>query len=649
VRGGSGPADAAGLSLGVNRSATANVRVTTSSVARRASDAARTVSRKGSVIRSPITASVLPKPTQTNHRCSRDVPGPHRIRSAVDQGEEDAIVDLDPKAIVSGAGRLAARFGDEAYFATLCVRSGMLGPEPPQRIARLLLAFERYGLLGGTIAAGAIRHGDRVALIDERGELSYKELNERSNALANAWRERGLEPGEGVAILARNHRGFFESVFAAAKCGARVILLNTSFAGPQIREVAAREETDLLVYDDEYAEMLGDEDLPRGRWRAWIEDDTPSGEDTLESLIEGASSEVPPKPGVTPRITILTSGTTGTPKGAPRSEPRSLALIGGLLSKVPFKAREVTELPVPLFHALGFMQAVVGIGLGSTLVVRRHFDPEQTLESLERHRASALVVVPVMLRRIVDLGPEKIKERDLGQLRIIFVSGSALGPELAKRATEAFGPVIYNLYGSTEVAYATIATPEDLEAEPGSVGQVVRGSVVKVIDEDGKELPTGESGRIFVGNFSQFEGYTGGGSKEEVDGLIASGDVGHFDEDARLYVDGRDDEMIVSGGENVFPAEVEELLERHEAIQEAAAVGVEDEKFGQRLKAFVVLRGGGELTEDEVKGYVRENLARYKVPREVVFVDELPRNPTGKVLKRELEEKEEEKTSTSGD
>jgi fatty-acyl-CoA synthase len=508
----------------------------------------------------------------------------------------------------------------------------------PHRIAQLVLAFERFGLLGGAIAAGAIRHGDKRALIDERGELTYKELDLRSNALANAWRERGLEPGEGVAILARNHRGFLDAVFAAAKCGSRIVLLNTSFAGPQIRDVAGREGTDLLVYDDEYGEMLEGIDPPRGRWRAWTDGDGEKRDDTLDALITDSSTDAPTKAGVAPRITILTSGTTGTPKGAPRSEPRSLALFGGLLSKVPFRAKEVTELCVPMFHALGFMQAIVGIALGSTLVVHRRFDPEETLESLEQHHATAMVVVPVMLRRMVDLGEEAIKKHDLSALRIIFVSGSALGAELARKAMKTFGPVIYNLYGSTEIAYATIATPEDLEADASSVGKVVRGSVVKIFDQDDEEVPTGTSGRIFVGNVSQFEGYTGGGTKAAVQGLMSSGDVGHFDEHGRLFIDGRDDEMIVSGGENVFPAEVEELLAGHESIEEAAAIGVEDEKFGQRLKAFVVLRDSVELSEDEIKEYVRENLARYKVPREVVFVDELPRNPTGKVIKRELEQ-----------
>jgi acyl-CoA synthetase (AMP-forming)/AMP-acid ligase II len=546
------------------------------------------------------------------------------------------MVDLDPRAIVSSAGKLAERFGEEAYYVALCVRSGMVRPELPHRLAQLLLVFERHGLLGGAVAAGAIRHGDRAALIDKLGELTYKELDQRTNALANAWRRRGLEPGDGVTILARNHRGFVVSVFAAAKSGAKIVLLNTDFAAPQIREVAGREGTDLLVFDDEYAGMLEGIDPPHGRWRAWSEDS--SADDTLDALIAESDDGAPPKPGVAPRITILTSGTTGTPKGAPRSEPRSLALIGGLLSKVPFHARETTELCVPMFHALGFSQAMFGIGLGSTLVVRRKFNPEATLESIERHRPSAMVMVPVMLQRTLELGEEKVGDYDTSSLRIIFLSGSALGADLAKRATRAFGPIIYNMYGSTEVAYATIATPEDLEQAPGTTGKVVTGSVVKILDDDGKEAPKGHTGRIFVGNTSQFEGYTGGGSKEAIGGLISSGDVGHFDEEGRLFIDGRDDEMIVSGGENVFPAEVEELLAAHEGIAEAAVVGVEDEKFGQRLKAFVVLRDGADLDEDAVKDYVRENLARYKTPREVVFIDELPRNPTGKVVKRELEE-----------
>jgi fatty-acyl-CoA synthase len=556
---------------------------------------------------------------------------------------------VDLKGLLGGGLKLVERFGDEAYFAALCIRSGLVRPELPHRVAQMLIAFDRFGLLAGAVTIGAIRHGDQVALRDERGDLTYKELDERSNALANAWRERGLQSGDGVAILARNHRGFLDAVFAAAKCGAKIILLNTSFAGPQIREVAEREGTDLLVYDDEYSKMLEGVDPGKGRFRAWTEEDSEEGDETLDSLIEHGSSDTPAKPADGPKIVILTSGTTGTPKGAPRKEPRSLSMIGGLLGKVPFRARETTELCVPMFHALGFALAALGLALGSTLVVRRHFDPEATLDSLEENKVSALIVVPVMLQRILDLGEDKIKDHDLEALKIIFIGGSQLGGELAKRGLKAFGPVLYNLYGSTEIAYATIAKPDELAEEPTTVGGVVRGTIVKILDEDGEEVEQGETGRIFVGNAAQFEGYTGGETKESIKGLMSSGDVGHFDEKGRLFIDGRDDEMIVSGGENVFPGEVEELLAGHEAVEEVAVIGVDDEKFGQRLKAFVVTREGKDLSEDDVKGYVKENLARYKVPREVAFVDELPRNPTGKVLKRELKELDGDEESGAAD
>jgi fatty-acyl-CoA synthase len=501
----------------------------------------------------------------------------------------------------------------------------------------MLLAFERHGILSGAVTIGAIRNGDRVAVRDERGEVTYSELDERTNALANAWRDRGLRPREGVAILVRNHRGFLDAVFAAAKCGARIILLNTAFAGPQIREVAAREGTDLLVHDDEYSEMLEGVDPPHGRWRAWVREGSPrDAGDTLEALIASGATTRPPRAGVPPKIVILTSGTTGTPKGAPRDEPRSLAIIGGLLSKVPFRPRETTELAVPLFHALGFASMVLGLALGSTLVVRRRFDPEVTLDSIQDNRCSALVVVPVMLQRMLELGEDRISARDLHRLKVIFVSGSAVGPDLVKRSVKAFGPVIYNMYGSTEIAYATIATPDDLADEPGTVGRVVRGTVVKILDEAGEEVEAGVSGRIFVGSSAQFEGYTGGETKERIRGLMSSGDVGHFDEQGRLFIDGRDDEMIVSGGENVFPAEVEECLAAHAAVREAAVIGVDDEKFGQRLKAFVVVHPGQRVSTEDLQGHVKDNLANYKAPREVVFLDELPRNQTGKVLKREL-------------
>jgi fatty-acyl-CoA synthase len=526
------------------------------------------------------------------------------------------------------------RARDEVHYVAACARAGLLTLEPPQKTIAGVRALARWGMLGGAPGIAAAKHPDRVALVDERGAQTYAELDARISALANAWIAGGLRAGDGVAVLARNHRGFVEATFAAARAGARTILLNTDFAGPQIREVAEREGTRMLVHDDEYSSFLEGVDPPLGRWRAWAES---PGEDTLDALIaEQVGGRPPPKPEKSASIVILTSGTTGTPKGAQRESPSSLAPVGTLLSKVPFRAGETTIIGAPLFHALGFAHAVLAMGLGSTLVLRRRFDPQVALEDLERHRASALVLVPVMLRKMLDLGDEARAGRDFSALRIIFVAGSQLGAELCLRATAAFGPTLYNLYGSTEVAYATIATPEDLAVEPGCVGRVPRGARVRIYDDAGRELPPGVTGRIFVGNPVPFEGYTGGGTKELIDGLMSSGDVGHFDAAGRLFIDGRDDDMIVSGGENVFPGEIEELLLGHPAIRDAAVIGVEDEQWGQRLRAFVVLHEGETLAEDDVKAHVRESLARYKAPRDVVFLDELPRNPTGKVLKREL-------------
>jgi fatty-acyl-CoA synthase len=201
----------------------------------------------------------------------------------------------------------------------------------------------------------------------------------------------------------------------------------------------------------------------------------------------------------------------------------------------------------------------------------------------------------------------------------------------------AFGPVVYNLYGSTEVACATIATPTDLASEPGCVGKVVHGATVKILDDNGSPVAAGTTGRIFVGNGMQFEGYTGGGTKNVVGGLMASGDVGHFDQAGRLFIDGRDDEMIVSGGENVYPGEVEETLSRHPDIADVAVIGVPDDQYGQRLRSFIALRPGASLAEQDVKDYVKKRLARFKVPRDVHFVESLPRNATGKLLKRLLD------------
>jgi acyl-CoA synthetase (AMP-forming)/AMP-acid ligase II len=537
---------------------------------------------------------------------------------------------------------LPARVAYTLGGVKVLAEAGVIRPMRPDRVVKVLQTLARWGRspAAGTISL-ANRFPDETAIIDELGTLTYRDLHERSNGLAHAFSDAGILEGDGVGVMCRNHRGFIETTAALSKLGADALYLNTAFAAPQLTEVVGREKPKGIVYDEEFGDLLSEAAKRRKRFIAWHDSDDLPYPTIGEMIAGGDPSDVVP-PEREGRATILTSGTTGSPKGASRANPESMDPVVSLLSKIPLKARQKTHIAAPLFHSWGFAHFSLGLILGSTYVLRRKFDPEACLAEVSRRRCDSLVVVPVMMQRILEL-PEEVRAKyDLSSLKVVAASGSALPGDLAIQWMDAFGDNLYNLYGSTEVAWASIATPEDMRAAPGTAGKPPRGTAVKLYDEDENEVPPGETGRIFVGNEMLFEGYTGGGSKDVIGNLMATGDVGRFDEAGRLFVEGRDDEMIVSGGENVFPKEVEDLLSRHEAVAEAAAVGVEDEDFGQRLRAFVVLEQGKKASEDDLKGYVKENLARYKVPREIVFLDELPRNATGKVLKRELAEMDTE-------
>jgi len=529
------------------------------------------------------------------------------------------------------------RIRQKLFTARTLAGAGIVTPTRPDRILKAVRALRGFG---PTPAAGytvsAVRHPDATALVDDLGTLTFAEVADRTNALANALRARGVGEGSSVAIMCRNHRGFIDTTVALSKLGAHALYLNTAFAGPQITEVAEREQPTAIVYDAEFENLVHDAGRGRARFIGWHDADEPGDDPRLEDLIRDGDTTPLEPPSRKGRVVILTSGTTGSPKGAQRRQPESLDPAAALFSMIPLRAREHTMLAAPMFHSWGFAHFTLGMPLSSTLVMRRKFDPEDTLSAMAQHGCTALVVVPVMLQRMLELPAETIDRYDLRALRVIAASGSALPGELALRVMDRFGDVLYNLYGSTEVAWATIATPKDLREAPGTAGRPPRGTVVKLLDEQGGEVGPGQTGRIFVGNEMAMDGYTGGGGKQVVGGLMSSGDVGHFDPQGRLFVAGRDDEMIVSGGENVFPREVEDLLARHTAVCEVAVVGVEDEEFGQRLRAFVVLESGRDASADELRDHVKANLARYKVPREVVFLEELPRNATGKVLKRVL-------------
>jgi acyl-CoA synthetase (AMP-forming)/AMP-acid ligase II len=515
-------------------------------------------------------------------------------------------------------------------------RSGMIRPISPRAIVGTLKALKTFGLgPAGGFTALALRAPHKVGLIDDLGELTFRQIDERSNAVASGLRRLGVGPGDGVAIMCRNHRGFLDASLAAAKLGADMLYLNTAFAGPQLVEVIGREKPTVLVYDQEFTGLLAQVEGVT-RVLAWVDQPDEQIPDLDDMIRTGsaAAPSAPPKPG---RIVILTSGTTGTPKGAPRSEA-GIDAAAALLSRIPLRRGQRTHVAAPLFHTWGLAHLLLGMLLETQVVLTRRFDPESFLRVLDEKSCDAAVVIPVFLQRVLQLPEETTAKHDLSKLKVVASSGSALPGDLAQEWMDRFGDNLYNTYGSTEVAYATIATPADLRQAPGTAGRPPLGAVVRLYDDRDRPARPGESGRIFVGNGMLFEGYTGGGGKATIDGLMSSGDVGRFDSEGRLFVEGRDDDMIVSGGENVFPQEIEDCLTRHDAVVEAAAIGVDDPEFGKRLRAFVVT--SETVSEDDLKDWVKANLARYKVPREIVFLPELPRNATGKILKRELATRE---------
>ena len=521
-------------------------------------------------------------------------------------------------------------------------RARLLAPMRPDKYLRIAAAMQRenMGITSG-FAAAAQRCPDRPSLVDELGTLTWREIDQRADAFATALQNLPKAP-QVLGIMARNHRGFVEALIAANRVGADVLLLNTSFAGPALSEVVQRESVDAVIYDEEFTETVDRAlaDQPDAtRIIAWT--DGPQDGPTVDKMIGDHAGQLPQRASKKNKVILLTSGTTGTPKGAKHSggTDGGPGILKAILDRTPWRAEEPVVIVAPMFHAWGFSQLVFAASMACTVVTRRKFDPEATLELIDRHRATGLCVVPVMFDRIMEL-PDEVRGKYSGRsLRFAAASGSRMRPDVVTKFMDQFGDVIYNNYNATEAGMIATATPQDLRAAPDTAGKPAGGTEIRILDGDFNEVPRSEVGSIYVRNSTQFDGYTSGKNKDFHQGFMSSGDVGYVDVAGRLFVVGRDDEMIVSGGENVYPIEVEKTLAAHPEVAEASVIGVDDERFGQRLAAFVVLNDGAAATSDELKQHVRENLANYKVPREITILDELPRGSTGKIVRRELQDR----------
>ncbi|MFB9904993.1 AMP-binding protein [Allokutzneria oryzae] len=530
---------------------------------------------------------------------------------------------------------LAERTVTQAKGLLVLARSRVLMPRRPDRLlgaVRALLKYE-YSAAAG-YATGAALRPDRPAIIDELGTLTWAEVDDRTTRLAHGLARQGVRAGSSVGVLCRNHRGFVESVVALAKLGAHTVLLNTGASPAQLGAVLREQEVCLVVADTEFRPLLANS--PRGVKRVTAWTDGPTRSTTLEQLIASSPALDLPKPPAG-RLIVLTSGTTGTPKGARRPHPKGLlGSAASFLSRIPLRAEEPLYIPAPMFHSWGIGALQISLVLGSTVVLRRKFEPETALSTIEKHRCTAMFAVPVMLQRIMELPRSTRASYDTSALRTVACTGSVLPGKLATEFQDAFGPVLYNFYGSTEASWVSVATPEELRIAPGTAGKPPLGTRLAILDEDGRAVPRGEKGRIFVVNDMLFDGYTNGSGKQVRDGMLSTGDVGYLDRHGLLFVAGRDDDMVISGGENLYPREVEDVLAALPDVREVAVVGVPDEEFGQRLAAYVVPVEGVLLDAEELRKHVRATLTRFCVPRDVTFLDALPRNATGKVVKRDL-------------
>jgi acyl-CoA synthetase (AMP-forming)/AMP-acid ligase II/uncharacterized protein YndB with AHSA1/START domain len=529
----------------------------------------------------------------------------------------------------------AARNQSQLTVARILTRAGVLTPGRPDRVIRQLNVLARWGAtVAGGYRAVRVRFPKEQAIADELGTLTFEEVDQRTTRLANGLTKHGVRQGRRVAVMCRNHAGMIESIVACGKLGASVLLLNTGLSANQVRDTVMTHRPAAVLVDEEFLPLM--HYLPASLTRILTWGHEP-GDITIDGLVEASAPDRIRPPSSPGKIIVLTSGTTSNPKGARRRNPHGMRTSAALLSRIPFQAGERMMMAAPLFHTWGLGALQIGMALHAKLVLHRKFDPEATLAAIEEHRCTSLIAVPIMLRRILDLPRQVIRNYDISSLRIVASSGASLSSPLVNGFMEVFGDILYNLYGTTEVSWASIADPEDLKAAPTTAGRCPVGTKVGIVDATGLPVPPGVVGRICVGNDMLFEGYTGGGTNTVYDDMMVTGDRGYLDADGRLFVAGRDDDMIVSGGENVFPRPVEELILTLPQVLDAAVVGVPDREFGQRFAAYVVPRPGAAISPTAVRDYVHAHLPRFAVPRDVYFVNALPRNATGKVVRRHLQ------------
>lgn len=521
-----------------------------------------------------------------------------------------------------------------ARLARTTVRAGLLAPPEGLDVRGLTQA----ALMGGAGVRGlhalhAALDPGREALVDAHRALTYAQTDAEINALGSSLRDHwGASSRAPVALLMENRIEYAVAWFALFRLGVPAVHMGRYSTADEVDGLLTRSKASIVFTSAQTRAVV--EEVARKHARLRVFDvDGPHWAKAMRCRgqaygLAGDSHNV-----------VYTSGTTGRPKGAVRNFGAfGLVDLLKVLERLPLRRGERHLVVAPLYHSGAQVFTLLAAGLGATLVLQEKFDPPQTLEWLHTHAIDSTFFVPTMLQRLLEL-PDEAFERHPPQLRAL-VSGAApfLDP-LRRRAIDRFGPgAVFDFYGATELGWVTLVDGHEMLAKPGSLGTPITGQEISICGPDGRRLPPGEIGQVFTRSTQRMDGYL---DDETATSEIRRGewltvdDLGHLDEDGSLFLTGRARDMVISGGINIYPVELEQALLDHEAIDEVAVIGVADPTWGERLVACVV---GRPQPDENMEAWAKQRLAKYKVPRQWVWMDALPRNPTGKVLKRRLVE-----------
>jgi fatty-acyl-CoA synthase len=513
-----------------------------------------------------------------------------------------------------------------------------------------IVATARTVLKGATGPSAIFRihgadHPDRVAFESEERTLTYGEVDEHIDRIASALRRRGFRPRDGAVMMLKNRPESFELASAMSRLGGSGVAVSWHSTAAELAYLVNHSQARGIFFESELWPVVdaARRDMPAidERMLFPVGADLPGltcvdemREERPDSELKSAEQEG--------AVIIYTSGTTGKPKGAVRRFSRGqLEGWAAFIGATPMHVRDRHLCVCPLYHSTGLVFASMCLMLGGTVVLQREFDADTFLDALNRHQIDTTTLVPTMLHRVLALPDEEIARHKPASLRALFCGGAQLPPTLATRALEKLGPVLYHFYGATETGLVTLASPDDLQAAPATIGRELDACVIRLMDDEGKEVADGAVGELFVRNSTLVDGYHRDANATQSsirDGFFSVGDLAMRDAAGRLQIVGRKRDVVISGGVKIYPVEVEQALEDHPDISQAAVIGVPDEEWGERLRAFVVPRAGVALSGAALRTFCKESLSGPKVPREWAFVDRLPANPTGKILKRELRE-----------